>query len=280
MKPPSDSQERDLYKCLLTELAEEFLPCGRAECLALEEIVVLELRRIKIQEAQMGDLELDEASLKRILLLSRYETDTLNKLDKKRKLLNELQSTRAQRRGLALESALVQHQVAAMKQQTGQEAGLIARRALGREMHDLMGLAPEVADEAAARLLALPSASGSSGPRRGAGAAFQPFAVPGTASVSPAPWADGQAAPAADSDARPAARTRLIPGSPWDPWRDAQPEQLEAWNDELIERKKAALREELAELEQAGDPPAELAGLFPGHYDPQDEAMGAETAEG
>jgi hypothetical protein len=280
LKPPEDAQERELYEGLLTDLAEEFLPCGRAEALVLEEIVVLELRRIKIQEAQMGELALDEQGLKRTLLISRYETETLNKLEKKRKLLNELQTTRAQRRGLALESALVQRQVETMKQQLGEDAGAIARRSLGRELHDLMDLAPEAADEAAAALLGSPTPFGVPTPRQraagGTGGGFRPFAAPGPALPSSPfggdadPFGDRRdACPTRDREEgsdEPGAVPALIPGPVWDPWRGASPEQLEAWNDELIERRKAQLRAELEELEQAQGPPEELVRMFPEHY--------------
>ena len=51
----------------------------------------------------------------------------------------------------------------------------------------------------------------------------------------------------------------VLPGPPWDPFRDASPEQQEAWNDELIARRSVWLREQADELEQALDRPDLLA---------------------
>jgi hypothetical protein len=273
LKPPADLQERELYESLLCDFVLEFLPCGRVEGLALEEIVVLELRRIKIQEAQMGDLELDEAGLKRTLLLSRYETETLNKLDKKRKLLAELQAMRAQRRGLALESALVQEQVAAAKRQLGEDAAAIARRSLGRELHDLVGLAPQAADQTAAVMMAPSSSSAPASGRTVGGGGFRSFASPRLPSASPLSPADADGTDAAAMIPAPKL-PYMIPGPVWNPWRGASPEQLEAWNDELLEYRKAQLRAELAELEAEVGPPEELVRMFPEHYAEEGEGEG------
>jgi hypothetical protein len=42
----------------------------------------------------------------------------------------------------------------------------------------------------------------------------------------------------------------VLPGPPWDPFRDASQEQQEEWNDELIARRSVWLHEQAAELEE------------------------------
>jgi len=51
----------------------------------------------------------------------------------------------------------------------------------------------------------------------------------------------------------------VLPGPPWDPFRDASPEQQEAWNDELIARRIVHLVEEAADLSAALDRPDLIA---------------------
>ena len=221
IKPPEDPEQRNLYDQLLGDLYEELLPCGPVEWTTLEAIVCLELRRIRIQEALGAEFDFtDEADLKRLGLLSRYETDTINKLEKQWKRLRELQSQRAQRGSLDL-----------------------AERALSRELADL-SLPPEQAARVTAQML---------GPvvkRRPSGTPADP---PGSIFASRTEDEDDDLGPCSVPD--------VLPGPPWDPWRGVPREQLEAWNDELIERKKTHLRRELEALEGATDPPEELAAI-------------------
>jgi hypothetical protein len=51
----------------------------------------------------------------------------------------------------------------------------------------------------------------------------------------------------------------VLPGPPWDPFRDASPEQQDAWNDELIARRIVHLVEEAADLSAALDRPDLIA---------------------
>ena len=244
IRPPEDAGQRNLYDQLLGDLYEELLPCGPVEWTTLEAIVGLELRRIRIQEALGAEFDFtDEADLKRLGLLSRYETDTINKLEKQWKRLRELQSQRAQRRGLSLESALIQHELEAHQQRAQHGSLDLAERALSRELADL-SLPPEQAARVTVQML---------GPvvkRRPSGSPAEP---PGSIF--------GSDAEDEDDDLGPCSVPEVLPGPPWDPWRGVPREQLEAWNDELIERKKTRLRRELEALEGATDPPEELAAL-------------------
>jgi hypothetical protein len=233
MRPPEDPETRALYDQLLLDLSEEFLPCTRAEWLVLEQIVLLEIRRIKIQDALARVEDFSDEALKRLQLLSRYETDILNKLEKCHKKLQELQAGRAQRRGVALEAALVQRVRARMESQLRDRCQVLAERALGRELADL-GATPEEAREAARAILG----SGS-------------FRNPPLSGSEPDPLQ------APDSD-----HPSGLPGPPWNPWRDATPEQLEEWNDQLIEQEKQRLREELRRLEAATGRPPELEEII------------------
>jgi hypothetical protein len=235
IRPPQDPTDRQLFDDILALTYHEFLPCGPAEMLAIEEITVLEFRRIRIQEALLGAFDFaDEAALKRLQLLSRYETDTLNKLDKKRKYLHELQSGRAQRRSLAIEAALIADRLQSLRGTARQQARVMADRALSREMVDL-ALQPDQVETARRAVLG----SGS----------FRNEA-PGDAHASDALVLESVAGV-----------PDKLPGPPWDPWRGASVQQLDEWNDRLIQHRIQKLREEVAELEGATDPPEELVAL-------------------
>jgi hypothetical protein len=199
-------------------MLEEFLPCGEAEFLVVEELVVLDLRRIRIQEALMSDFDpIDEGGLKRLQLLSRYETDTLNKIDKRRKYLHELQSGRARRRSLVVESNLVRGEVVAIRENQRDQAHALAERAIARELIDLA--APE---EQARETLTSVVGSGS----------FRNNAYNVDDSRLGYPEHPG-----------------LMAGSPWDPWRGIAEEHLQELQRDLVEGQKADLRRRLADLE-------------------------------
>lgn len=233
--PPSDPDDRRLYDEILVVAYEEFLPCGRAEMMAVEELAALEVRRIRIQGVLLETFDFgDEAGLKRLGLLSRYETDTLNKIDKKRKHLHELQSSRAQRHSLSLESALIQDRLRSLRGTARRQARLLADRALSREMADL-AIGPDEAEVARRALL------GSASFRKEAPQAAAAVPSPGLEPVEGVP--------------------DQLPGPPWDPWRGVSVEQLEEWNDRLIQHRIAELRREIESLETATEPPPELLAL-------------------
>lgn len=235
LRAPEDPETRALYDQLLFDLSEEFLPCTRAEWLLLEQVVLLEIRRIRIQDALAAVEDFTDESLKRIQLLSRYETDILNKIDKCHRKLRELQDGRAQRRGVALEAALVQRVRARMEGQLRDRCQALAERALGHQLADLAAT-PEQAREATRAILG--SGSFRNGPLSGS----EPD--------------DSQAT---DIDS---GHPTGLPGPPWNPWRDATPEQLEEWNDQLIEQEKDRLRNELQRLESATEKPIELEQMM------------------
>jgi hypothetical protein len=235
LRPPQEPDQRALYDQLLLDLSEEFLPCTRAEWLLLEQIVLLEMRRIRIQDALADIVDFGDESLKRLQLLSRYETDTLNKIEKCHKKLRELQDGRGQRRGVALEAALVQRVRTRMEGQLRDRCQTLAERALGRELADIAASPEETRDAARAVLR-----SGS----------FRNPALSGSESELPPP-------PGIDDE-----HPTGLPGPPWNPWRDASPEELEAWNDRLIEQEKDRLRQELARLESATEKPVEIEHMI------------------
>jgi hypothetical protein len=235
LQPPEDPDACALYEQLLLDLAEEFLPCTRAEWLQLEQIVVLEMRRIRIQDTLTQVEDFSDDALKRLQLLSRYETDILNKLEKCHKKLRELQDGRGQRRGVALEAALVQRVRGRMEGQLRDRCQTLAERSLGRELADLAA-SPEEARDAAHAVLA----SGS----------FRNEPLSGSEPDVLAPIEVDEEHPSG------------LPGPPWNPWRDATPEELEAWNDRLIEREKQRLRHELQRLEAATEKPIEVEQML------------------
>jgi hypothetical protein len=235
IRPPDDPVDRQLFDDILSVTYQEFLPCGPAEMLAIEEIAALECRRIRIQETLLAAFDFaDEAALKRLQLLSRYETDTLNKLDKKRKYLHELQAGRAQRRSLALEAALVADRLQSLRATARQQARVMADRALSREMVDL-ALQPD--QQETARRAVLGSGSFRNDSPADTGAAGAPVFEP----VEGVP--------------------DRLPGPPWDPWRGASVQQLDEWNERLIQHRIEKLRQEIADLEGATEPPEELVRI-------------------
>lgn len=208
----------------MSGLWEEFLPCSPAEYLALEEIVVLELRRVKLQEALMAPFDAeDEAGLKRVTGLCKCETEVMSKLERKWRRLQELQESRGRRRGLALEAALLGPQVEAARERLRAGAGALAQRALVAELVDMAG-SPE---EAARLTRALPGGGRD---------------------------AEGTAAGGGESEYEGggASVPRVLPGPPWNPWHGVAPEQLAAWNDELIEQERERLLRRLERLEATG----------------------------
>ena len=233
LRPPADTAERERYDELLLSLYEEFLPCSRAEWLVVEEIAALELRRIRVQEALTRDMDLaNKDDVERLSVLSRCETDLLSKLDKRWKRLGELQDSRGQRRGLALEAALVRRQVEAMRRRMRDSALALAERALSREMTDF----------------ALSATKGTTGVEE----LLETSAPSGDPVAHDAPSEHERA----DPELPPL--PEVLPGPPWNPWHGIPREQLEVWNDELIEREKARLRRELEQLERGIEPPVEL----------------------
>ena len=232
LKHPQDPEEREEFDQLLAQLYDEFLPCTPAECLCLETLVLLQLRRIRLQQAFLKPAEVtSEEGLKRSTLLSRLETDTLNKLEKQTKLLRDLQSTRAERRGLALEAALVQQERRKLEQQMRKAHFSQAVRALNRELADL-ALAPSQAGQVQAQLLGVPE--------QGRGALPQLELL------------DEQDSATETADLLPI--PEVLPGPPWDPWRGASPEQLRTWNDKVVACRKARLRTQLEQLDTEQTP--------------------------
>lgn len=227
LKHPQDPEEREEFDQLLAQLYDEFLPCTPAECLCLETIVLLQFRRIRLQQAFLkpADMTSDEG-LKRSTLLSRLETDTLNKLEKQTKLLRDLQSTRAERRGVALEAALIQQERRKLEQQMRRAHFSQAVRALNRELADL-ALTPPQAAQVQAKLLDVPEQ--------------------GRGTLPQLEGLDQQdsAAEAADLPSIP----EVLPGPPWDPWRGASPEQLQTWNEKVVALRKDRLRTQLDQLD-------------------------------
>lgn len=224
MRPPRRKEDRRRYEELMSGLWEEFLPCSPAEYLALEEIVVLELRRVKLQEALMAPFDAeDEASMKRVAGLCKCETEVMAKLEKRWKRLQELQESRERRRGLALEAALLGPQVEAARERLRAGAGALVQRALVAELVDMAG-SPE---EAARVVRAL-----AGGDRE----------VEGTAPGG------GES----EYERYGASVPRVLPGPPWNPWHGVAPEQLAAWNDELIEQERERLLRRLECLEARG----------------------------
>ena len=223
VRPPRRAAERRRYEELMSGLWEEFLPCSPAEYLALEEIVLLELRRMKLQEALMAPFDPeDDAGLKRMGGLCKCETEVTAKLERKWKRLQELQASRGQRRGLALEAALLGPQLEAARERLRAGATAPAQRALLVEVLDMMGSSEEAARLARALLS-------------------------GEADEHGTPARSGES----DDDGGPASAPRVLPGPPWNPWHGVAPEQLAAWNDELIEQERARLLSRLERLDAA-----------------------------
>lgn len=222
VRPPRRAAERRRYEELMTGLWEEFLPCSPSEYLTLEEIVVLELRRMRLQEALMAPFDADDdAAVRRVGALSKYETEVSAKLEKRWARLRELQDTRAARRGLCLEAALLGSRLDATRERLRAEAAGPAQRAALAQLLDLVASSEELAQLARAAL-------GGEEDDRGT-------AARGAESEEGQELASGP--------------PQVLPGPPWNPWHGVPAEQLHAWNDELIEQERARLLRELERLD-------------------------------
>ncbi len=83
LRPPTDPDEARFFDQLLADLAAHKEPKGRPETLLLEEIAGLELRRVKIQQTLLdAPADPDEPALAKIMLMDRYESQVLRKLDR------------------------------------------------------------------------------------------------------------------------------------------------------------------------------------------------------
>ncbi len=101
LRPPTDPDEARFFDQLLADLAAHKEPKGRPETLLLEEIAGLELRRVKIQQTLLdAPADPDEKALAKVMLMDRYESQVLRKLDRGWEHYDDLRGRRLMREEL------------------------------------------------------------------------------------------------------------------------------------------------------------------------------------